>query len=76
MHDVGDADEYSFNHALTSLEQRANVGNVTASQWLGNMYFDGKSVPKDDEKAMFWYKKAANLGDAHSRNRLKTLEQV
>ncbi len=69
-------DEETSNAALTSLEQRGNAGNVTASRWLGDLHLEGKFIPKDTEKAKYWFQKAMNLGDAHSRNRLKSLEQA
>lgn len=40
---------------------------------MGNLYLEGKSVPKDIEKAKLWLKKSALLGDTSSRNKLKTM---
>jgi TPR repeat protein len=31
---------------------------------LGAMYGDGTGVPKDEQQAVFWYRKAADQGDA------------
>jgi len=38
---------------------------------LGSRYEDGKGAPlKDIEKARFWYKRAADLGEPNSKNAL------
>lgn len=74
MKDANIADDDIFTYALRRLEQLADGGNVTAIRSLGNLHFDGKSVPKNPEKAKEWFKKSAILGDVLSRNRLKSLE--
>ncbi|MPN50840.1 Secretory immunoglobulin A-binding protein EsiB [bioreactor metagenome] len=75
MQDSDQTDDTSFEYALKRLEQLANGGNVTAIRTLGTMHLEGKSIPKDTEKAEEWFRKSAMLGDAHSRNKLKALEQ-
>ena len=75
MRESGQIDDVSFEYAFKRLEQLANGGNVTAIRTLGTMYLEGKSIPKDAEKAKDWFKKSATLGDVHSRNKLKDLEQ-
>jgi TPR repeat protein len=74
MKDAGTADDKCFVYAMKRLEQLAGGGNVVAMRSLGNLYFDGKSVQKDLEKAKGWFKKSAMLGDVLSINRLKSLE--
>mgnify|MGYP000950534841 FL=1 len=74
MHDAGQADTETFEYALRRLEQIAEGGNVIAIRTLGNMYLEGKSVPKNNEEAKRWFEKSAKLGDAFSRNKLKSLE--
>jgi len=34
---------------------------------LGNRYYEGKSVPKDNETAVLWYRKAALQGNANGQ---------
>ena len=75
MRETDQSDDTSFEDALKRLEQLANGGDVTAIRTLGTMYLEGKSVPKDTEKAKEWFRKSATLGDAPSRNKLKALEQ-
>ena len=74
MHDSGHADRDAFEYALKRLEQVAEGGNVIAIHSLGNMHLEGKSVPKNNEEAKRWFEKSAKLGDAFSRNKLKSLE--
>lgn len=74
MHDIGQADEEIFTLALKRLEQLAVGGNLTAMRSMGNLYLEGKSVPKDIEKAKLWLERSAMLGDIFSRNKLKTIE--
>jgi len=41
---------------------------VAAEQFeLGRQYFNGEGVPKDLEKAVYWYTKAAELGDGSAQ---------
>lgn len=75
MYDADQADDASLEYALRRLEQLANGGSVTAIRTLGTIHLEGKSVPKDVDRAIEWFRKSANLGDVHSRNKLKALEQ-
>ena len=43
--------------------QKAEQGDVDALNEIGNMYFDGQGVEKDDKKALEYYTKAAEKGD-------------
>ncbi len=38
------------------------------------MYKNGKEVDKDFKQAVYWYRKAAEQGDAFSKMKLKELE--
>jgi TPR repeat protein len=40
------------------------------SAQLGCMYYEGRGVPQDYKQAMFWYRKAADQGDAGAQNNL------
>ena len=48
--------------AFQQLLMPAEAGHVTSQFILGNMYDFGESVPVDNEKAFYWYKKAADHG--------------
>ncbi len=55
------------------MTKAANKG-VTNSQYeLAGLYLDGKVVPKDQDKAVFWYKKAADGGDSRAKQALEQL---
>jgi TPR repeat protein len=42
----------------------AEEGQDSAQGYLGYMYETGKGVPRDDEEAVEWYRKAAEQGNA------------
>jgi hypothetical protein len=52
------------------LEQAANAGDVRAQVELGNRYSAGKDLPKDDNQALAWWKKAADQGSVAAMVRL------
>lgn len=60
--------ESSFDlaHTITLAEQ----GNSDAQFDLGSAYDVGTRVPKDDAKAVYWYKKAAEQGLGAAQNNL------
>ncbi len=49
---------------------RMLVENTKAQVELGNKYRDGNGKEQDYEEAMFWYKKAADKGDADAQKEL------
>ncbi|MEZ0225645.1 MAG: tetratricopeptide repeat protein [Alphaproteobacteria bacterium] len=52
--------------ALDWMTKAANKG-VTNSQFeLASIYLDGKLVQQDKDKAVFWFKKAADAGDSRA----------
>ena len=55
---------------MSMLENYANSGNVEAIRRLGNFYYDGVGVPKDDSVAIGWYRKGASLGDPWCKIRM------
>ena len=61
----------SFTTALSqnidSLTNLANKGNAGAQNKLGYIYFSGKGIQKDLNKAFYWYKKSAKQGDAEAQ---------
>lgn len=44
--------------------KKANAGDAASQNKLGIMYMSGDEVPKDKEKAVEWYRKAAKQGSA------------
>ena len=52
----------------------ANRGDPESARYLGIMYLRGKGVQKDTQKALEWFTKAANGGDALARKNVKTLQ--
>ena len=53
-------DRQDYQTALGLLLPLANQGNGAAQELLGQMYYDGFGVKKDDAEAMKWYTAAAN----------------
>ena len=60
----------SGDYATAAREFKALTGNSNAMNILGGMYELGKGVVRDDRKAVKWYRKAAELGDAKAQWRL------
>ena len=56
--------------ALKSLCDKAEHGTVEAQFELGRMYEQGRSIPKDEAQAVYWYQKAAEQGYAEAQFRL------
>jgi len=52
---------------IKSLQQEASQNNIQAQITLGNMYETGQNIPKDYKKALEWYTKAANQGNAQAQ---------
>ena len=48
---------------IDALKKNANDDNVEAQVELAQCYYKGKDVKQDKEKALFWYKKAADKGN-------------
>jgi uncharacterized protein len=49
--------------AYKLLQPLAEKGSATAQSLLGQMYSNGTGVPKDDRKAVYWWRKAAERGE-------------
>ncbi len=52
-----------YKTALKELRPLAENGNADAQGFLGQMYFGGKGVPRDDRQAFNWTMRAAEQGD-------------
>ncbi len=57
------------------LRELAEQGDVTAQYKLGTAYEDGSCVPIDNEKAVFWFRKAAEQGLEEAQNNLDLILQ-
>ncbi|MBH64573.1 MAG: hypothetical protein CL569_19435 [Alphaproteobacteria bacterium] len=55
-----------YQKAIRLWKPLAEQGGVDAQSYLGLMYDFGEGVPKDDAKAVHWYRKAAEQGHAGS----------
>ena len=59
--------------SLSSLQEtkaKAEKGNAESQNNLGEMYWDGRGVAKDEVEAEKWYRKAAEQGYARAQNNL------
>ena len=80
--DLEMAKKYYFGHgesanlglAYDLFYKSANRGDPESARYLGIMYLRGKGVQKDTQKALEWFTKAANGGDALARKNVKTLQ--
>lgn len=54
--------------------EQAKAGDTHAMRMLGAMYLQGLNVPKDREKGLYWYRKAAEMGSDAARSELNQIE--
>ena len=52
---------------VTSVEEKAAGGNPVAQRVLGNMYYWGEHVDQNETKAIAWWSRAADKGDAEAQ---------
>jgi len=62
-----------YASAKSSFESAARLGYISALARLGDMYFRGISVPKDEVKAMDFFEKASAEGDPYSKATLSMM---
>lgn len=55
---------------ISELRAQARRGNAEAQVKLGVCYVEGKGVASDDDEAVVWFKKAADLGSAKAKFQL------
>jgi TPR repeat protein len=55
--------------------KKADKGDAKAQINLGDMFYDGKGVPKDYKKALHWWAKAAEQGNAEAQYNLGWMYQ-
>jgi TPR repeat protein len=65
-----------FVRARELLEPRANAGDPTAQLFMGDIYKNGRGVPKDEKAAYAWTRKAADQGDARGQAALAAMMQA
>jgi TPR repeat protein len=52
----------SSDEEIADLMSKAEQGDAIAQHNLGFMYFEGKGIPQDFDKAAYWFTKAAEQG--------------
>ena len=62
--------EQGNTKAVEWYRKSAEQGNVIAQYYLGEMYYYGRGVSRDDAKAMEWYRKSAEQGNADAQYNL------
>lgn len=65
----------AYEEALPYLEVTAPADDIDSQITLGYMYLSGYGVTKDLPKALYWFKKAAELGGVSAQQRLNELEK-
>jgi hypothetical protein len=55
---------------ISRTQSQAEHGSVAQEIELGAAYLGGKSVPRDEKKAAYWYEKAANAGDPGAQQQI------
>lgn len=61
---------------LSVYEMQAKMGDVSAQTECANMYYFGKEIPVDKEKAFYWFEKAANNGSYSSAFNLAVMYNI
>lgn len=51
-----------YVQAINLLKQESKNSNPEAQYYLGLMYTNGQGEPRDDKKAVYWFKKSAEQG--------------
>ena len=59
-----------YESAFEHFSEYAKMGNATAQDYLGEMYFYGRGVFQDYAKAVEWYRKSAEQGNADAQYNL------
>ena len=60
-------DEGVYNEIIDDIIEMANSDFLMAQNMLGNCYYNGQGVEQSYEKAVIWYKKAAEQGNANAQ---------
>lgn len=65
----------NYDEAMGLLQQAALQGNARAQYAVGYMYYNGQGVEQDVDKALPWFRRAANQGDKRARQALQKLSR-
>lgn len=63
----GDGEVKNYDCAFEYMKKAADENYSKAFRPLGEMYHGGRGVSKDMNKAVYWYKRAADLGDEKAK---------
>jgi len=63
---VGSAVQAQTQEGLADIRAKAEKGDAQSQNALGNFYFNGNGVPKDEVEALKWYCKAGEQIDAQA----------
>jgi TPR repeat protein len=64
-----------FDEAITWYQKAVALGDATAEDKLGQMYFAGLGVSADDAQSAAWYQKSAAQGNTDAQSQLKIVLQ-
>jgi TPR repeat protein len=65
-----------YVRARALLEPRADAGDPTAQLLMGDLYKNGRGVPRDEKAAYSWTRKAADSGDARGQAAIGAMMQA
>ena len=57
------------------LEALAESGDTLAQHYMGQLYLSGRAVPRSDERAAEWFRRAADRGDVASAHNLGVIHE-
>ena len=66
----------NFAKAFDFYQRAAKKGEMEAAYSLGGMYENGEGVEKNNERAKFWYCRAAELGSERAERSIKKCEEA
>ena len=69
---IKDYNSGRYDSAFEGFSEYAKMGNATAQYYLGKMYEDGLGVSRDYVKAVEWYRKSAEQGNAAAQCLLRS----
>ncbi|MCS3903780.1 TPR repeat protein [Methylohalomonas lacus] len=64
-----------YRSALDALQREALAGNAAAESRLGDLYFNGKGVERNPDRALLWYRRAAKRGYADAQYQLGNMHR-
>jgi TPR repeat protein len=67
---ISNLDSRNYGEAIKNFLKAAELGNAKSQHELGQCYFEGLGVKKNEVESFNWWQKAANLGHAGSQNNL------